>query len=234
MPGVRCTILEDSNEEKLMASGFPRDQVTELLKACHRRCCICHRFCGVKIETDHIIPAADGGPDTIDNAIPVCFECHSEIHSYNDKHPRGRKFLPEELRGHKQQWLAICKNRPEVFINAARNADVGPLQALIDELEFNAVVADHTAGPYVVGCKLHDEQFRRAISEGSIATLHETLKQSILEAYRAVGYANHLITATSQSVRVEEKNNAMVGVREALTKIVEARDALLEFLGSEK
>jgi hypothetical protein len=32
----------------------------------------------------------------------VCFECHPEIHSYNDKHPRGRKFLPEELQLHKK------------------------------------------------------------------------------------------------------------------------------------
>ena len=31
------------------------------------------------METDHIVQAADGGLDTIDNAIPVCFECHAEI-----------------------------------------------------------------------------------------------------------------------------------------------------------
>lgn len=217
-----------------MASGFPREQVDHLLVACHRRCCICHRYCGVKMETDHIVPQAEGGANDIANAITVCFECHAEIHSYNPKHPRGRKFRPDELRGHKEQWLEICRNRPEVFINAARNADVGPLQALIDELEFNAVVAGHTSSPDVVGCTLHDEQFRRAIKEGSIATLHDNLKQAILEAYRAVGYANHLINSTTQSVRVEEKNAAMMGVREAKMKIVAARDALLEFLSSEK
>ncbi|GEM_PF-6311731 len=33
---------------------FNRSEVDELLTACHR-------FCGVKIETDHIIPAGDGG-----------------------------------------------------------------------------------------------------------------------------------------------------------------------------
>jgi len=59
----------------------------------------------VKIETDHIIPEADGGGDEIENAIPVCFECHAEIHSYNGRHPRGRKFLPDELRAHKALWL---------------------------------------------------------------------------------------------------------------------------------
>ena len=28
---------------------FPQKDVDNLLTACHRRCCICHRFCGVKI-----------------------------------------------------------------------------------------------------------------------------------------------------------------------------------------
>jgi hypothetical protein len=81
---------------------FPCKDVEILLAACHRRCCICHRFCGVKIETDHIEQAAEGDSDKIENAIPVCFECHAEIHSYNDKHPRGRKFTPDELRHHKE------------------------------------------------------------------------------------------------------------------------------------
>ena len=180
------------------------------------------------------MPAGEGGSDTIDNAIPVCFECHAEIHSYNDKHPRGRKFLADELRAHKEQWLNICASRPEVFVNAARNSDVGPLQALIDELEFNYVVADHSENPYAVGCALHDEQFRRAIREGSIATLNDTLKQTILEAYRAIGYANHKIAATTNNVRVDEKNTAMVAVRDTKSTIVAARDALLQFLGSEK
>jgi hypothetical protein len=186
------------------------------------------------METDHIIPAGEGGPDTIDNAIPVCFECHAEIHSYNDKHPRGRKFLADELRGHKKQWLDLCEARPEILINAARNSDVGPLQALIDELEFNAVVSGDTSSPYAVGCLLHDEQFRRAISEGAIAMLQESLKLAILEAYHAVGHANHLISTTTQSVRIEEKNAAMTGVRDAKAKIMVARDSLLRFLGSEK
>src|SRR4030042_6450691 len=121
--------------------GFKREEVSVLLAQCHRRCCICHRFCGVKIETDHIVPKEDSGDDSISNAIPVCFECHAEIHGYNDKHPRGRKFLPEELRLHKDQWLKMCVERPDVLVSASRASDVGPLQALIDELEFNAKVA---------------------------------------------------------------------------------------------
>ena len=95
-----------------MVERFPQDKAVELLARCHRRCCICHRFCGVKMELDHMVPRADGGSSEIDNAIPVCFECHAEIHAYNDKHPRGRKFQPAELKLHKDQWLAFCEKTP--------------------------------------------------------------------------------------------------------------------------
>jgi hypothetical protein len=186
------------------------------------------------METDHIVPASENGPDTIDNAIPVCFECHAEIHSYNDNHPRGRKFLPAELRAHKEQWLQLCSSRPEVLINAARSVDVGPLQALIDELEFNEVVASYADDPWAVGCVLHDTQFQRAIRAGAIATLHNSLKQTILEAYRAIGFANHRIAGAEQSAAGKDRNAAMTAVRESKQKIVAARDALLTFLGSEK
>jgi hypothetical protein len=93
--------------------GFNRSEVDELLVACHRRCCLCHRFCGVKMELHHIEQRADGvQDDSIDNAIPLCFECHAEVQMYNDSHPRGRKFRPDELRAHKRQWLQLCKEQP--------------------------------------------------------------------------------------------------------------------------
>ncbi len=220
-----------------MASRFPLRDVDELLKKCHRRCCICHRFCGVKIETDHIVPRAEGGPDTINNAIPVCFECHAEIHSYNDKHPRGRKFHPDELRGHKEQWLQICKNRPEIFKDAARDAEVGSLQALIDELEFNIVVAKYSSSEDQ-GCLFLDEQFRKATREGAIATLQDRLKQSILEAYVAMGRTNQRIAGAvihmiGSNPWAENANAVTRAISQASPKIVAARDALLQFLSSE-
>jgi hypothetical protein len=67
------------------------------------------------METDHMTPRAEGGDDSIENAIPVCFECQAEIHGYNDNHPRGRKFTAAELRLHKQQWIAICESSPQLL-----------------------------------------------------------------------------------------------------------------------
>lgn len=174
-------------------AGFKQEHANKLLVECHRRCCICHRFCGVKMEIDHITQSADGGPDDIENGIAVCFECHAEIHSYNDKHPRGRKYRAEELLRHKQQWLEICRLQPQLF-DARSSASVGPLQALIDELEFNMVVAQH-ASTDLQGCLFMDRQFKKAIQEGAIAVLQDDLKHSLNGAYRFIGRANQHITS---------------------------------------
>jgi hypothetical protein len=216
--------------------AFDRDEVSDLLVRCHRRCCICHRFCGIKIETDHIDPVASSKNDDISNAIPVCFECHAEIHSYNDKHPRGRKFLPKELRDHKAQWLEICSKPPELLIAPTRHADVGPLQALIDELDFNSAVAAETFSRQ--GCRFHEHQFRRAIHEGVVSLLRDDIKELLVNAYSAMGAANAALDsrnaqdydsaywerATSQADRL---------ITAARPKVVEIRDKLLKFLSNE-
>lgn len=218
-----------------MQMAFNREEVSGLLVRVHRRCCICHRFCGVKIETDHIVPAGEGGSDDINNAIPVCFECHAEIHSYNDQHPRGRKFLPEELRQHREQWLRVCAERPDIFEAPPAVGEVGPVQAMIDELEFNSHVAtfsDHER----LGCLFLDGQFRRAIREGSISLLKNELKESVIDAYTAIGRANQRIASVGQHPKSGNAwagavNQASDSIREASPKIVAARAALIQFLG---
>jgi hypothetical protein len=214
--------------------GFNRDEVSQLLVEVKRRCCICYRFCGCKIETDHIVPGAECGTDEIDNAIPVCFECHAEIHSYNDSHPRGRKFLPEELRAHKEKWLQVCRDHPEILVASSRTADVGPLQALIDELEYNKVVCGHIDNR---GALFGDEQFRRATAHGAIATLEPGLKQAILEAYAAMSRANQRILAEMSIDPYREGiarvDAAIKAVNEATQQVTLAHDHLLSFLKSE-
>lgn len=217
--------------------AFPKDKVASLLARCHRRCCICHRFCGVKIETDHIIPKASDGTDDIENAIPVCFECHAEIHSYNDDHPRGRKFSSQELRQHKEQWLRICDEHPELLISAIRDADVGPLQALIDELDFNSTIAKKSNQSSQVS-KFQEQQFFRAIHEGSISLLRDDIRDQLLEAYRLMAATNAVIDAMgSQLFRGEGWAIAVGDIgklsHEAGQKIDAVRDNLLKFLSNE-
>jgi hypothetical protein len=205
--------------------AFNRKEVEELLKKCHRRCCICHRFCGVKIETDHIDPKAESDDDSIDNAIPLCFDCHAEIHSYNDKHPRGRKYTPGELRGHRDQWLEICGKRPEAMLAAAWDGDVGPLQALMDELEFNKTIA-RCSTETKRGGLFENVQFLRAIQEGKVTILKDELKNAILQAYAAVSRANqHILAEVNQDVKMTYQGTAAIKAREAIVDATPLIDA---------
>lgn len=217
---------------------FKRSEVDKLLAQCHRCCCICHRFCGVKIETDHILPSSEGGNDNIENAIPVCFECHAEIHAYNHQHPRGRKFTPEELREHKEQWLLVCRTHPEIFLEIAKNTGAGTLQSLIDELEYNLIIGEFSSDRSKVGCLFRDEQFHRAIGEGAISILEPDLKQMIFEAYALINSANQRIQARlNQSYGKSLSGSASTTVGEALQRAQiatkTAHEKLLSFLVSE-
>jgi hypothetical protein len=66
--------------------------------ACERRCCLCNEFKGTKIECHHIVPEAKGGLNTFENCIPLCFDCHADVESYNSEHPRGTKYSERELK----------------------------------------------------------------------------------------------------------------------------------------
>lgn len=76
---------------------------------CNRICCLCFKQRGANIEAAHIIAEAEGGSNDEDNGIPLCFDCHQEIGAYDDRHPRGNKFRPDELRARRDQvykWVA--------------------------------------------------------------------------------------------------------------------------------
>lgn len=87
--------------------AFPPEVAEQALLACARYCCLCHKFCGNKIETHHIV---QGGGDTFENCIPLCFDCHAEVGAYNTQHPKGRKFSTTELQGHRERWYQSVKN----------------------------------------------------------------------------------------------------------------------------
>lgn len=70
------------------------------------------------MQLHHIIPESDGGPDTAENCIPLCLDCHEEVGSYNPKHPIGRKFSPEELRLHRDFWFEVVRLHPERLNNS--------------------------------------------------------------------------------------------------------------------
>lgn len=77
---------------------FAPDTKARMFVRCARICCLCLKQCGTNIEAAHIIAEADGGPNSEDNGIPACMDCHTEISHYDPRQPKGNKFSREELR----------------------------------------------------------------------------------------------------------------------------------------
>lgn len=86
-----------------MAGGFNGKDKIKCLLWCDRHCCLCSKFCGIDVEIAHISPRKGKGANNINNAIPLCYECHAKIGHYNIKHPRGTKYKEQELKTRRDQ-----------------------------------------------------------------------------------------------------------------------------------
>ena len=64
------------------------------------RCCRCHE---IGVDIHHIIPQAEGGPDTIDNSAPLCQNCHDRFGA----NPEKRK----EIRQMRDWWYEVVKEK---------------------------------------------------------------------------------------------------------------------------
>ena len=90
----------------------------EALARSRRCCCVCHQFVGIYANVHHIIPSAKGGLDDMGNAIVLCLRCHGEAGHYNPSHPIGNKYSADELRRHRDEWWAWCRDHPHEMVPA--------------------------------------------------------------------------------------------------------------------
>jgi hypothetical protein len=90
----------------------------------HFQCCICKAF-GVHVH--HIEPEGIGGPDTEDNAAPLCPSCH-DIYGVN---PVKRKAIREA----RDFWYEICERR-------YKSEDTNTIELLNERLQNVATKAD--------------------------------------------------------------------------------------------
>jgi hypothetical protein len=80
--------------------SFAEALKSKVRKKAHLSCCLCK---AIGVEVHHIIPQEEGGPDTEDNAAPLCPSCH-ETYGAN---PQKRKFIREA----RDLWYEICEKR---------------------------------------------------------------------------------------------------------------------------
>ena len=96
--------------------AFPQSVADKAFAACGRRCCICHKFCGQKMELHHIHQRADGGEDTYENCIPLCFDCHADMGKGDPRHPKGKRYSAQELCMHRDNWYAAVERMQAPYL----------------------------------------------------------------------------------------------------------------------
>ena len=107
---------------------------TKVLLWCDRHCCLCKKPCGVNIEVHHIVPEESGGKSEIENAVALCFDCHSEVMRYNERHPKGNKFKPKELIARRDQVFEEFTRHlvPPIHYKITQNIPYGPDRSFPD------------------------------------------------------------------------------------------------------
>ena len=126
--------------------AFPKEVQIEALVACGRCCCLCHKFCGTKMELHHIIQKADGGEDTFENCIPLCFECHADMGKIDAHHPKGKSYTPEELKRHRENWYQRKQTSVSYAISDNEKALFQEICDVFLPLRFTLTEADLSCG----------------------------------------------------------------------------------------
>ena len=80
--------------------AFSESLKKKVRRRAHFCCCLCK---SLGVEVHHIIPQEEGGPETEDNAAPLCPTCHETYGANLQK----RKFIREA----RDLWYEICDKR---------------------------------------------------------------------------------------------------------------------------
>ena len=85
---------------------FSDELKTKIKKRSDFTCCWCSDR-DQKVEIHHILPEAEGGLDTYENAAPLCSNCHTKY--------GGNPDLRKEIRLRRDHWYDLCRKKNEVL-----------------------------------------------------------------------------------------------------------------------
>ena len=125
---------------------FPKSVKIKCLLWSDRHCCLCGKQCGTDIEIAHIDKEEWA---VLDNAIPLCYDCHAKIGHYRDEHPRGNKYQPDELKSRREQIYERYTSYlvPRIDFQVVQKSD-------FPDVGFQLV---HLGGPYPARLKIKVE-----------------------------------------------------------------------------
>lgn len=109
--------------------SFPESVRVSVLIKCKRHCCLCGNYAGINMELHHIKQQADGGLDTEENCIPLCFNCHVAVKSYNPHHPKGLKYTEKELVARRDEIYNMVK---ESIVDIYNDSDIMKAKNFMD------------------------------------------------------------------------------------------------------
>ena len=107
--------------------AFPESLKLIVKKKANFSCCICY---DKYVEIHHIIPNEDGGPDSEDNAAPLCPSCHEKFGA----NPTKRKFIRET----RDYWYELCEKK--YSYNSAQLEEI--LKSFVPRTEFEELKSE--------------------------------------------------------------------------------------------
>ena len=91
---------------------FSKSVKEEVRKRAWFACCVCKKI-SLALEIHHLVPLSEGGPDTEDNAAPLCASCHRSF--------GGNQDLRSRVREMRDDWYEKCGR---MFVPKDSPADV--------------------------------------------------------------------------------------------------------------
>lgn len=172
--------------------SFSAQTREDALIACGRCCSICHNFCSTKIELHHIKQQADGGDDSFENCIPLCFNCHADVKAYDPHHPKGTKYTESELRRHRDNWYQkMSQPRPAYQDEEFKSLDTAVFHRLfvylpydvmrnLRDMNFDGWVFEYDyflpLRKFIEHCKWPNNEFFSSDLESAKASLSESIR----------------------------------------------------------
>lgn len=82
----------------MVVKGFTEKIKIEVKKKSMFQCCRCHQM---SVDVHHIVPQHQKGPSTIENAAPLCQNCHAQF----GDNPSKRK----EIKQMRDNWYEVVE-----------------------------------------------------------------------------------------------------------------------------
>lgn len=229
--------------------GFSKKIVEDALISSGRHCCLCHKFCGTKIELHHIKQRKNGGEDSFDNCLPLCFDCHADVMQYNSEHPKGKKYTITELKRHRYNWFKKIKKNTGSIVTDLNylELDKKTFERITELLRSNDLMLFIKHNGFVSGqfsdkiiqdiyvflreCELPEFEFVDSDLEGlksELNLLFEELDELILKHTFGSGIDRQSIPIEWEEEQPERMEKAIIDFKELTPKLSDKYESIIK------